>query len=140
MLMKKLLLCASLVGISAGAAYWLYIKGKAYQEMRASSIVYEMQSSVNPHAKEKPQKSYFSEKMNQAKSQCIQAVCERHAAAGEIMKDAYRNTVEDFVSPLPIETVVEEEKESSEAPESKKYNSVMKELNSISEELNDLFM
>ena len=133
MLMKKLLLCASLVGISAGAAYWLYIKGKAYQEMRASSIVYEMQSSVNPHAKEKPQKSYFSEKMNQAKSQCIQAVCERHAAA-------YRNTMEDFVSPLPIETVVEEEKESSEAPESKKYNSVMKELNSISEELNDLFM
>ena len=54
------------------------------------------------------------------------------------MKDAYRNIMEDFVEDFPSEKVVNKENETKEAVIDSAYVSVMKEIDSISDELDDL--
>lgn len=54
------------------------------------------------------QRSNVVEDMYQAKDESVQAIYERHSEASEIMKDAYRNIMEDFVKDFSDEKIVNE--------------------------------
>ena len=74
----------------------------------------------------------------QTKSESAQTVYERHSEAGGIMKDAYRNIMEDFVEDFSTEKAVNKENETKEAVIDSASVSVMKEIDSISDALDDL--
>ena len=76
--------------------------------------------------------------MSQAKSESAQAVYERHSEASSIMKDAYSNIMEDFVEDFSGENDTNAEDENKEVIIDSESVSVMKEIDSISDELDDL--
>ena len=76
--------------------------------------------------------------MYQTKSESVQAVYERHSEAGSIMKDAYSNIMEDFVEDFSSENDANAKDENKEVIIDSESVSVMKEIGSISDELDDL--
>lgn len=72
------------------------------------------------------------EQMYQAKSENAQAVYERHTEAGAVMKEAYGNIMEDFVKDFS------DENENTVVADDSKTVSVMKELDSVSDKLDNL--
>ena len=78
------------------------------------------------------------EEMYQAKNESVQAVYERHSEAGSIMKDAYSNIMEDFVEDFSSENDTNAKDENKEVIIDNESVSVMKENDSISDELDDL--
>ena len=75
--------------------------------------------------------------MYQAKSESVQAVSERHSEAGKIMKDAYRDIMEDFVEDFSGEKDVIKKDDPQNIIDSESV-SVMKEMDMISDELDNL--
>lgn len=136
--MKKLLICASVVGVAAGVAYRVYKKEKANKEVTASPVINTVNFYPRPQEAKKQQKTNVSDKMNQAKSEIVQNVYERHTAAGEVMKDAYYNIMEDFVEDYSTEEAESEKEKASKAIIGSEDATVLKELDSISDELDDL--
>ena len=78
------------------------------------------------------------EEMYQAKSESVQVVYERHSEASEIMKDAYRNIMEDFVEDFSGEKGANEKDETKDVIIDGESVWVMKEIDLISDELDDL--
>ncbi|MDY6232176.1 hypothetical protein [Peptostreptococcus porci] len=76
--------------------------------------------------------------MYQAKSESVQAVYERHSEAGSIMKDAYSNIMEDFVEDFSSENDANAKDENKKVIIDNESVSVMKEIDSIPDELDDL--
>lgn len=76
--------------------------------------------------------------MYQAKSESVQAVYERHSEAGSIMKDAYSNIMEAFVEDFSVENDTNAKDENKEIIIDNESVSVMKDIDSISDELDDL--
>ena len=135
--MKKLFIYASVVGLAAGVVYWLCKKGKSINT--ASKTADEKVDFESIHQEgEISRNSNIVEKMYQAKSESAQDVHERHSEAGEIMKDAYSNIMEDFVEDFSSENDANAKDENKKVIIDSESVSVMKEIDSISDELDDL--
>ncbi len=135
--MKKLFIYASVAGLAAGAVYWLCKKSKS--NTAASQMVdQKVNFETNAQEEENSQNAGVVEEMYQAKSESEQAVYERHAEASSIMKDAYNNIMEDFVEDFSGENDTNEKNENKEVVIDSESVSVMKDIDSISDELDDL--
>lgn len=136
--MKKLLICASVVGVAAGVVYWVCKKEKTNKEVAASPVTHTVNFVPEPQKAKKTQEVNASDKMNQAKSECIQDVFERHTAAGEVMKDVYSNIMEDFVEDYSVEEAEDIKEKGNKTIIDSEDVTVIKKLDSISDELDDL--
>lgn len=129
--MKKFFVYALIAGFTTGVIYLLCKKEKS------DDATYEMvdnRSESGPKHQEDDisQGSHVENEMIRVKSESAKAVYERHLKANEIMKDAYQNVMEDFVEDFSDDELTKEIIIDSESV------SVIKELDSISDELNDL--
>ena len=93
---------------------------------------------TNIQEEEKSQNSNVVEGMYQAKSKSVQAIYERHSEAGSIMKDAYANIMEEFVEDFSSESDVNVKDENKKVIIDSESVLVMKEIDSISDELDVL--
>ena len=134
--MKKLFIYASLVGITSGVIYWLYNKEKA-NNTTTRSVVNEDNFKSESQEQNIPKKLNTMEEMYQAKGENVQNIYERHSEASKIMKDAYSNIMEDFVEDFSDEKNVNGKDKNKEIIDDESVAD-MKELNSISDELDDL--
>lgn len=137
--MKKLFIFTSIIGVSAGVVYWLYKKEKS----NTGTFRTEEKSEPDPQEEEVSANINAEEKIHQAecesaKSESTKNVNERHAQAGSIMKDAYSNIMEDFVDDFSDEKDADAKDEIKEINIDSETVSVMKEMDSLSEELDDL--
>lgn len=135
--MKKLLICASVVGVGAGVAYWVYTKEKANNNANATPATNTVHFTTEAPQK-KQENANATDIINQAKSECVQDVFERHTAAVEVMKDAYSNIMENFVEDHSIEEADGVKEKGNKIIIDSEDVSVITELNSISDELDDL--
>lgn len=136
-MMKKLFIYASVVGLAAGVVYWLCKKGKS-NTATSQTVDKKVNFETNTQDEENSQNTGVVEEMYQAKSESAQAVYERHSEASSIMKDAYSNIMEDFVEDFLGESDTNTKDENKEVVIDSESVSVMKEINSISDELDDL--
>lgn len=137
MIMKKLFIYASVVGLAASVVYWLCKKGKS-NTATSQTVDKKVNFETNTQDEENSQNTGVVEEMYQAKSESAQAVYERHSEASSIMKDAYSNIMEDFVEDFLGESDTNTKDENKEVVIDSESVSVMKEINSISDELDDL--
>lgn len=100
----------------------------------ASRAVEKADFETKIQAEDIPQESNIVEAMYQAKGEAAHTICERHAEAAEILKDAYRNIMDGFVEDFSV-GVNEEVKA---VPSDDETVSIMNELDSISDELDNL--
>ena len=135
--MKKLFIYASVVGLAAGVVYWLYKKGKS-NTATSQTVDKKVNFETNTQEEENSQNTGVVEEMYQAKSESAQAVYERHSEANSIMKDAYSNIMEDFVEDFSDENNTNAKDENKEVIINSESVSVMKDIDSISDELDDL--
>ena len=129
--MKKLFICASVMGLAAGVVYWLLKKDKSTTPAPETAEETNTVSLPCTQEEEKFRSPCDAEDIEQAKNEAAQSICERHAEANAIMHEAYSNIMEDFVKDFSDkkEKVVDSESAS-----------VMDELNSISDELDNLII
>lgn len=131
MKMKKWIMYAILAGLVANAIYWLCKKEKTDVAMFKTGAT---KVDDEPETQEDlSQNTDIVKEMNQAKNESAQAVYERHAQAGSIMKEAYSNIMEDFV-----EDFSEKQSPDKEVDIDEESVVLMKKLDSISDELDDL--
>lgn len=135
--MKKLFIYASVVGLAAGVVYWLCKKGKS-NTATSQTVDKKVNFETNTQEEENSQNTGVVEEMYQAKSESAQAVYERHSEANSIMKDAYSNIMEDFVEDFSDENNTNAKDENKEVIINSESVSVMKDIDSISDELDDL--
>lgn len=135
--MKKWFIYASVVGLTAGVVYWL-CKNSKTNTATSQTVDKKADFETNTQEEEKSQNSNVVEEMYQTKSESVQAVYERHSEAGSIMKDAYSNIMEDFVEDFSSENDANAKDENKEVIIDGESVSVMKEIDSISDELDDL--
>lgn len=135
--MKKLFTYASVVGLAAGVVYWLCKKGKS-NNTESKTVDKKVNFELRPQEEEISQNSNVMEEMYQAKSESVQSVYERHSEASEIMKDAYSNIMEDFVEDFSGEKDANEKEKKKDVIIDSESVSVMKEIDLISDELDDL--
>ena len=135
---KKLLICASAVGVAAGIAYWVYTKEKANNKANASPVTNIVHFTTEAPEPKKRENANATDKINQAKSECVQDVYERHTAAGEVLKDAYSNIMENFVEDYSVEEADGVKEKGNKTIVDSEDVSVIKELDSILDELDDL--
>ena len=135
--MKKLFIYASVVGLAAGVAYWLCKKEKS-NTVTSKTVDKKVGFKPSPQEEEISQNTSVVEEMYQAKSESAQVVYERHSEASSIMKDAYSNIMEDFVEGFSGEKDANAKDENKEVIIDSESVSVMKEIDSISDELDDL--
>lgn len=135
--MKKWFIYASVVGLAAGFVYWL-CKNSKTNTATSQTVDKKADFETNTQEEEKSQNSNVVEEMYQTKSESVQAVYERHSEAGSIMKDAYSNIMEDFVEDFSSENDANAKDENKEVIIDNESVSVMKEIDSISDELDDL--
>lgn len=135
--MKKLFIFASVVGLAAGVIYLLR------KNEKSNNTVYKPAANSVDFEYDHQEKDSFREtdainKIYQTKNESAQVVCERHLEASEIMKDAYNNIMEDFVEDFSSEKVVSEKENIKEVVIDNETVSIMKELDSISDEIDNL--
>ena len=135
--MKKWFIYASGVGLAAGAVYREGTNSKTNTDT-SQTVDKKADFETNTQEEEKSQNSNVIEEMYQAKSKSVQAVYERHSEAGSIMKDAYSNIMEDFVEDFSSENDANAKDENKKVIIDSESVSVMKEIDSISDELDDL--
>lgn len=137
--MKKLFIYASVVGLTTGVVYGLYRNEKS-KNTTSKKADKKVDLETRPQEEEISQNSNVVEEMYQAKNESAQAVYERHSEANEVMKDVYRNIMEDFVEDFSGEKDANEKEKNKEVIVDDEFVSVMKEIDSISDDLDDLLM
>lgn len=135
--MKKMFIYASVIGLTAGVIYLLYKQEKSNNTVSKPADKKEVSETIHQED-DVSQNSKTVDEIYQTKSESAQTVYERHSEAGGIMKDAYRNIMEDFVEDFSTEKAVNKENETKEAVIDSASVSVMKEIDSISDALDDL--
>ena len=135
--MKKMFIYASVIGLTAGVIYLLYKQEKSNNTVSKPADKKEVSETIHQED-DVSQNSKTVDEIYQTKSESAQTVYERHSEAGGIMKDAYRNIMEDFVEDFSTEKAVNKENETKEAVIDSASVSVMKEVDSISDALDDL--
>lgn len=78
------------------------------------------------------------EEMYRTKNESVQTVYERHTEASSIMKDAYSNIMENFVEDFSDKSNTNSKDENKEIVIDCESASAMKEIASLSDELDDL--
>ena len=136
-MMKKMFIYASVIGLTAGVIYLLYKQEKSNNTVSKPADKKEVSETIHQED-DASQNSKTVDEIYQTKSESAQTVYERHSEAGGIMKDAYRNIIEDFVEDFSTEKAVNKENETKEAVIDSASVSVMKEIDSISDALDDL--
>lgn len=136
-MMKKMFIYASVIGLTAGVIYLLYKQEKSNNTVSKPADKKEVSETIHQED-DVSQNSKTVDEIYQTKSESAQTVYERHSEAGGIMKDAYRNIMEDFVEDFSTEKAVNKENETKEAVIDSASVSVMKEIDSISDALDDL--
>lgn len=135
--MKKWFIYASVVGLAAGVVYWLCQNSKT-NTATSQTVDKKIDFETNTQEEEKSQNNNVIEEMYQAKSESGQAVYERHSEAGSIMKNAYSNIMENFAEDFSSENDANAKDENKKVIIDSESVSVMKEIDSISDELDDL--
>lgn len=136
-MIKKVFIYASVAGLATGVIYWLSKKEKTNQSVSAP-VDNKVDLAPRHYEEELSQNSTVMDEMYQAKSESVQAVFERHSEASEIMKDSYRNIMENFVEDFSDVKVVNDKDESKPIIIDSESVSVMKKIDLISDELDDL--
>ncbi|WP_288746473.1 hypothetical protein [uncultured Enterococcus sp.] len=131
--MKKWFIYGSVAGLAAGVVYWL-CKNSKTNTATSQTVDKKADFETNIQEEEKSQNRNVIEDMYQAKSESAQAVYERHAEASSIMKEAYSKIMEDFSD----ENDANAKDENKEVIIDSESVSVMKDIDSISDELDDL--
>lgn len=135
--MKKLLIYVSVVGFAVGVVYWLCKKGK-FINTASKTADEKVDFESIPQEEEISRNSIIMEKMYQAKNESAQTVYERHTEASSIMKDAYNNIMEDFVEDFSDKSNTNSKGKNKEIVIDSESGPVMKEIDSISDELDNL--
>lgn len=128
--MKKILIYASVVGLTTATIYLLCKKKKSNisaSKATDNKIDFEEENQEDGTVRE----PNVMDEMYQAKSDSAQAVHDRHAKAGEIMTDVLKNIFSE------IEPVVYDE-EAVDAVNDTESVEIIKELDSLSDELDEL--
>lgn len=135
--MKKWFIYVLVVGLVAGVIYWLCKKGKS--NTATSPIVdKKVDFETSSQEEENSQNTDVVEEMYQTKNESAQTVYERHTEASSIMKDAYNNILEDFVEDFSDKSNTNSKDKNEEIVIDSESVSVMKEIDSISDELDAL--
>lgn len=134
--MKKFFI-VSVIGLASGVIYWL--RKKEQYVNNASEIVdekvdFESESRQQNHA----QNINTVEELSQDKNEITQDIYGRHAEAREIMKNAYGDIMENFVDDASGEKDVNEKNKDKESVIDHESVLVMKEIDLISDELDEL--
>lgn len=135
--MRKLFICVSVVGLAVLAVYWLCKKGKS-NDIVLKTENEKVDSESKPQEDNVSRNANVVEDMYQVKSESARSVQERHSEACEIMKDAYSNIMEDFVEDFSDEKNTNEKEKNEDVIIDNEAVSVMKEIDSISDELDDM--
>lgn len=130
MVMKKMFVYASVAGLAAGVAYWSYKKEKS--DNAVSKTIDKNVNFESESQEEFSQNTKAEEKIYQTKSEKAQDIYERHLEAASIMKEAYSNIMEDFVEDFS------DKNENKEVIIDSEFVSVMEEIDSITDELDNL--
>jgi hypothetical protein len=127
--MKKIFISISLLGAAVGTTYWLFKKENLNDRVSKSkeSISREQYSLQDEDSSCEVMDT--AENLQKAKSENASSIYKRHLDAGDIMKNAYQSIIEDFVDDFS------DKKETSLDGESV---DVIKEIDSISEKLDEL--
>lgn len=138
--MRKLLICASMLGLSAGVVYWLckrekIIYPKSYPAPK--SLDHEV-GTQDIQKKIYFQNADAAQETKLPKSETVQNIYDRHCEAGEIMKNAYRNIMEDFVQDISDEKFSGYKGETQDVIIDEPSISLMKEIDLTSDELDEL--
>lgn len=121
-MMKKLLVCAAVTGVMVG---FYYLRCKIKKEENISSKPMEEKTDPEPPIKDKT----TVEERDTEKS--AQSVSERHTEAAGIMADAFANIMKE-IEPVELD------EESAEAVVDTKDVEIINELDSLSDELDEL--
>lgn len=127
--MKKLFICVSAV-ITAGLVYWLF-KNEESKVVSSQTESKQADLKTNTQGEKNAQSAGAVDEIHQAKNEIAQAIYERHAEAGSIMKDSYSTIMEDFSDP---KSTIENKDIAIES----EPNETMKKIDSISDELDSL--
>ncbi|TCS72776.1 hypothetical protein EDD59_1505 [Muricomes intestini] len=129
-MMKKLLVCAAVAGVAVGV-YNLLCKAK--KEENISSKPMEEKTDSEPEIKDETtvEEQDAVREMYVAKEKSTQSVRERHTEAAGIMADAFANIMKD-VEPVELD------EESVETVVDTKDVEIINELDSLSDELDEL--
>lgn len=129
--MKKLVICASIVGLAAGVIYLAYKKEKSGNTIR-NAAEEKVNFEAGHQSEDFSRKSDVVEEMYQAKSESAQSVNERHSEAVEIMKESYGSIMDDFVEDFS------NEKDDDKNIIDGELISVTEEVNSLADDLDNL--
>lgn len=133
--MKKVVICASVVGLVAGVIYCIFKKGKS-NTATDQMVDNKVDANLNIQKEDTFKNTGAVEKMYKAKSESVQAVYERHFEAGSLMKDAYSDIMQDFVEEFSSED--DTNTKDKEVIIENESVSIMKEIDVISDEIDDL--
>lgn len=137
MIMKKLFIYALVVGLVTSVIYWFCKKEKS-NTITSKTIDKKVDFELDSQEEEISQNTSAVEEMYQAKRESAQAVYERHVEASSIMKDTYSNIMEDFVEDFSGEKDTNAKDENKGVIIDGESVSLMKEIDLISDELDDL--
>ena len=136
MTMKKMFI-ALVIGLASGIIYWL--RKKEQYVNNASEIVDEkVDFESESRQKNHPQNLNTVEELSQDKNEITQDIYERHEEAREIMRNAYSDIMEKFVDDASGEKDVDEKDKNKENMIDHESVLVMKEIDLISDELDEL--
>lgn len=135
--MKKLFIYVAMIGVAADVIYMLCKKVK-FNNTPSKKTDKKADFQPSLQKEDLSQNTNVMDDMYQAKSESAQAVHERHSEAGSVMKDAYSNIMEDFVEDSSNEKGANQEEKRKDIIIDDKSVAVMSEIDSISNDLNDL--
>ncbi len=132
MVMKKLLIYASVVGTTIRVVYWLFLKVKSNH---TSSRLIDKKIDFEPKQRQKESSANVNvlDETIEVRRENTRAIYERHSVAREILRDAYSNITEDFVEDFSSEKDM-----NNEYVIDNEHISVMRETDLISDKLDEL--
>lgn len=136
--MKKFFIYASVVGLVAGVIFGLCKKKKSKNIVSNQPVDKKDDFEPKPRESEISRNSNIMEEMYESKNESTKAIYERHSEAGAIMKEAYSNIMEDFVEDFSGEKNADEKGEPQNVIINNESVRVNKEIDLISDELDDL--
>lgn len=129
-MMKKIFICTAIAGLTVGIICLLYKTKKANNV--TSNPMKEKSDDESETKSETPvDKQDVVNELNETKDRSAQTVYERHSEAAEIMTDAFNNILKE-VEPVELEDETVEPIIDTQDVE------VIKELDSLSDELDEL--
>lgn len=137
--MKKLVFYTTMIGLAAGIGFWLYRKEKENRVLVKTETEKNI-TEVTVEENDDSQTGCKSEEIDQIKSESVKEVYERHVEAANIMKAAYSNIMENFVEDFSEESTKKREESNKNSVVDNENVEMIKEIDSISDELDNLFM